>query len=76
MALPLLVLGDSFARHCYLPGSDSDLMKDYLQPAATFALALAIASLPFTIPHGVKAYGDSMTVDFANGASLYVYGCE
>ena len=51
-------------------------MKDYLQPAATFALALAIASLPFTIPHGVKAYGDSMTVDFANGASLYVYGCE
>ena len=23
-------------------------MKDYLQPAATFALALAIASLPFT----------------------------
>ena len=24
-------------------------MKDYLQPAATFALALAIASLPFTL---------------------------
>ena len=24
-------------------------MKDYLQPAATFALALAIASLPLTI---------------------------
>ena len=30
-------------------------MKDYLQPAATFALALAIASLPFTLPVGVKA---------------------
>ena len=25
-------------------------MKDYLQPAATFALALAIGSLPFTLP--------------------------
>ena len=31
-------------------------MKDYLQPAATFALALAIASLPFTIPMGAKAF--------------------
>ena len=37
-------------------------MKDYLQPAATFALALAIGSLPFTIPIGVKAYGDFVTV--------------
>ena len=25
-------------------------MKDYLQPAATFALALSIASLPFMLP--------------------------
>ena len=25
-------------------------MKDYLQPAATLALALSIASLPFTLP--------------------------
>ena len=38
-------------------------MKDYLQPAATFALALAIASLPFTVPMGVKAYGDSVSID-------------
>ena len=30
-------------------------MKDYLQPAATLALALAIASVPFTLPIGVKA---------------------
>ena len=37
-------------------------MKDYLQPAATLALALAIASLPLTIPMGVKAYGDSVKV--------------
>ncbi len=75
MALPLLVLGDSFASHCYLPGSDSDLMKDYLQPAATFALALAVASLPFTIPQGVKAYGETMKVDFVSDAALYVYDC-
>jgi len=32
-------------------------MKDYLQPAATFALALALASLPFTVPMGAKAVG-------------------
>ena len=38
-------------------------MKDYLQPAATFALALAIASLPFTVPMGVRAYGDSVTIE-------------
>ena len=31
-------------------------MKDYLQPAATFALALALASLPLTIPMGAKAF--------------------
>ena len=37
-------------------------MKDYLQPAATFALALSIASLPFTLPMGVNAYGDAVTV--------------
>ena len=55
MALPLLVLCDSFASHGYLPGSDFDLVKDYLQPAATFALAVAIASLPITLPMGVKA---------------------
>jgi len=30
-------------------------MKDYLQPAATFALALAIGSLPFTMPMDAKA---------------------
>ena len=37
--LPLLFGGDC---HCYLPGSDSDLVKDYLQPAATFALLASI----------------------------------
>ena len=37
-------------------------MKDYLQPAATFALALAIGSLPFTIPLGVRAYSDEVVV--------------
>ena len=36
-------------------------MKDYLQPAATFALALAIGSLPITLPMAVQA-GDSMRV--------------
>ena len=50
-------------------------MKDYLQPAATFALALAIASLPFTIPMGVKAYSDDITVRFGYGESLTVHGC-
>ncbi len=30
-------------------------MKDYLQPAATFALALAIASLPLTLTQTAKA---------------------
>ena len=41
-------------------------MKDYLQPAATFALALALASLPFTLPMGVKAEwidGGTMSVN-------------
>ncbi len=33
-----------------------DLMKDYLQPAATFALALAIGSLPFTVSIGAKGF--------------------
>ena len=32
-------------------------MKDYLQPAATFALALAIASLGFTLPQLADAQG-------------------
>lgn len=36
-------------------------MKDYLQPAATFALALAIGSLPFTLPMAVSA-SNFMTV--------------
>ena len=31
------------------------LMKDYLQPAATFALALAIGSLGFTLAPAVEA---------------------
>ena len=52
-------------------------MKDYLQPAATFALALAIASLPFTVPQGVRAFGDSVyvsgsvRVDNITDAGLY-----
>ena len=58
MAVLLLFLGDSFTSHGYLWGSDSDFVKDYLQPAATFALALAIASFPFTLPMGVKAMSD------------------
>ena len=32
-------------------------MKDYLQPAAILALALAIASLPFTLPMAADATG-------------------
>ena len=32
-----------------------DLVKDYLQPAATLALELSIAALPFTVPMGAKA---------------------
>ena len=48
-------------------------MKDYLQPAAIFALALAIGSLPFTVPMGVKAYGDQMTVSIPSGVT--VFGC-
>ena len=35
-------------------------MKDYLQPAATFALALAIASLGFTLPREGNAQIDSL----------------
>ena len=45
MALPLLVLGDSFANHGYLPGSDSDVVKDYLQPVATALVALSLAAM-------------------------------
>ena len=37
-------------------------MKDYLQPAATLALALSIASLPFTLPMGVSAYGERVRI--------------
>ena len=37
-------------------------MKDYLQPAATFALALAIASVPFTLPMGAKAISEYIKV--------------
>ena len=57
-------------------------MKDYLQPAATMALALAIGSLPFTIPMGVRAYGDHMeisgTVQVESTPSGYldVRGCN
>ena len=76
MALPLLVLGDSFASHGYLLGSDSDLVKDYLQPAATFALAIAIASLGFTLPPAMRAYGDTITVTTAPGDYLQVSGCR
>ena len=76
MALLLLAGGDSLAGHGYLPESDSDLVKDYLQPAATFALALAIASLGFTLPPAIKAYGDTMTVRFARGTVLDVSTCD
>ena len=37
-------------------------MKDYLQPAATTLLALAIGSLGFTLPTALRAYGDFVTV--------------
>ena len=62
-------------------GSESDLMKDYLQPAATFALALSIASLPFTLPMGVKAYGElvevsgSVAVDIPGVVEVIDIGC-
>ncbi len=48
------VLGDSLAGHGYLPGSDSDLVKEYLQPAATLALALAIFSVPMALSQDFK----------------------
>ena len=55
-------------------------MKDYLQPAATFALALALASLPFTVPMGVKAYGDNVEVSGRVSVSIPGYvdvrGCD
>jgi hypothetical protein len=68
VAVLLLFLGDSFTSHGYLRGSDSDFVKDYLQPAATFALALSIASLPFTVPMGAKAF----TNVFLDGGSISV----
>ena len=54
MALFLLAGGDSLAGHGYLPGSDSDLVQDYLQPAATLALALAIFSVPMALSQDFK----------------------
>ena len=41
-------------------------MKDYLQPAATFALALAIASLPFTLPAMARGYIPEQFVHITN----------
>ena len=55
MALFLLAGGNALTGHGYLRGSDFDLVKDYLQPAATFALALSVASLPFTLPRIAEA---------------------
>ena len=49
-------------------------MKDYLQPAATFALALSIASLPFTVPQGVRAFSDYMDVGVTGTVSIDVPG--
>ena len=46
-------------------------MKDYLQPAATFALALAIASLGFTLPKAaaeLNAY-DTIAVTHLNSCA-------
>ena len=43
-------------------------MKDYLQPAATFALVLTIAALPFTVPMSAKAF----TSVFLDGGSISV----
>ena len=68
MALLLFFLADSLAGHGYLPESDSDLVKDYLQPAATFALALSIAALPFTVPMGAYVF----TSIFLDGGSISV----
>ena len=55
-------------------------MKDYLQPAATLALALSIASLPFTVPMGVKAYGEYVTISGRVNVSVPGYidvrGCR
>ena len=62
MALFIRAGGDSYADHGYQVGSKTDLVKDYLQPAATFALALSIASLPFSLPMGVKAFGELVEV--------------
>ena len=40
-------------------------MKDYLQPTATFALALAIASLGFTLPRDADSCQNSvMRIEF------------
>lgn len=49
-------------------------MKDYLQPAATFALALALASLPFTVPQGVRAFSDYMDVGVTGTLSIDLPG--
>lgn len=47
--------------------------KGLLQPAETFALALAIASLPFTVPMGIKAYGD---VSVEQKGTWLIQGCN
>ena len=46
-------------------------MKDYLQPAATFALALAIASLPFTNAIGSKAMSARDATGFIGSIDVY-----
>ena len=46
-------------------------MKDYLQPAATFALAMAIASLPFTIPVGVNAAMQKIEIEGSSDSSTF-----
>jgi len=43
--LLLLFLSDSLSGHGYLPGSDSDLVKDYLQPVATVFVALCLGAM-------------------------------
>ena len=45
-------------------------MKDYLQPAATIALALALGCLPFTVPMGVQAIGEEMRIKGIVSVSL------
>ena len=52
-------------------------MKDYLQPAATFALALAIASVPFTLPRMAEAQLNSWMGTREDPIHIYcVVGCR